>query len=1261
MKKLYKNLIRLFLVLLISFVTTEIVAQENPPVADDSFNYLSNVSYDYQGRVVSKNLSFYNYLGEIMQSQSFDARTGLIWVNETKYDYLGRPVFKTLAAPIKTSFAFQNDFIQNRYGSEYSTWYFDGEQNLLAPQEIGEESLLGNYYSEDNTVNNYQDITKFPFSRVIYSKLNPGTQLKVLGGKKFDVSAADGEEQLEWLNSYKFAMKGGTELSSSAAFGEAKYSTQKIIKTVGRDVNGVETVSFSDIDGNHLATARSGNEEGYKPKFQNTVNMTEQGYVDIHIPKGCSGISISGASAYTLHIFDLTTEKRVYDSPASLQPGLYRVAIAKSQYYEDSEYWSDISIQHNVNYYDYSLNYYDKGNRLVSSKQPLDKLESIYDYNSLGQVLESNDPDRGSAKYKYQTDGKIRFSQNAEQALNGEVSYTNYDKKGRPVESGVIHGVNIDELDPDVALPGNIQKSEVNITRFDLPVDLMQELPDACTSLAGHYQQKFLSGNVSMTKTEKPFTSYTIYSYDVQGRVTWTMQFIQGMDCPKTIDYTYDSATGLVSKVDYQRYSEKERFIHKYQYDISGNLTEVKTSLNDVDYKLQAKYFYSVSGELIRKEIGEGLQGIDYVYNLEGQLKAINHPSLDPDLDPGHDGEDSGFLPDLFGMSIDYNSRDYLRENTPTRVGTFYGGENRYDGNIKSTRWKNEADTGRQNIYHYKYDKNKWLNTAEYGLFTEGDGFNAPEDLLVDDVLNSTEEETYKATRSVTFGPGFKAPMGSEVRVRFVENEIYTPDVNEDYKVDNLKYDANGNILSLRRRKNMENGSNDMDDLSYSYYSQTNQLNNVSDRITGETNADDIKSQLSGNYEYNEIGQLVYNAQDNTTYTYNTSGLVTSVSKPGMKMDIIYNDRGQRAKKITNYNNSLIITYYIRDLTGNAISIYTKIEEAIEIENPIYGKSRIGLLKKKKGGEVSNTNYLYELTDHLGNVRVVLKEDVNSNVIAISKLDYYPFGMKMPNKSIENQYRYAFQGQESDEETGKDAFELRIWDSRIGRWLSADPYFQYNSPFLGFGNNPINRVDPDGGFDWYRDEKTGDITWIDGSEDIAGYEHLGYFYLNIDVNGNRTFYDGAIRATFKNGEFQEYHDGMLPPIVVNVDLRSFGAKTSDEVRSFVNPYIRTFSMVGNRVVSQANVVIEEGPHSGRANNPDNYLFPHYREFDENWNYVKRNNYEITTFSDAKPLIKDIFDVVPTPVKTGKGKIVDWTVETEVKEIVKAIIDKLHFK
>jgi RHS repeat-associated protein len=132
-------------------------------------------------------------------------------------------------------------------------------------------------------------------------------------------------------------------------------------------------------------------------------------------------------------------------------------------------------------------------------------------------------------------------------------------------------------------------------------------------------------------------------------------------------------------------------------------------------------------------------------------------------------------------------------------------------------------------------------------------------------------------------------------------------------------------------------------------------------------------------------------------------------------------------------------------------------------ENTIFGSERIGVFKRDTGK--SGGYALYELTDHLGNVRAVIQK-TSAGILAITnKTDYYPFGEPMPNKTTtDGLYRYAFQGQELDTETNMEAFQLRLWDGRIGRWLSPDPYGQYHSPYLGMGNNPISSIDPDGGF-----------------------------------------------------------------------------------------------------------------------------------------------------------------------------------------------------
>jgi RHS repeat-associated protein len=88
-----------------------------------------------------------------------------------------------------------------------------------------------------------------------------------------------------------------------------------------------------------------------------------------------------------------------------------------------------------------------------------------------------------------------------------------------------------------------------------------------------------------------------------------------------------------------------------------------------------------------------------------------------------------------------------------------------------------------------------------------------------------------------------------------------------------------------------------------------------------------------------------------------------------------------------------------------------------------------------------------------------------SNIVAGA--DYYPFGLPMENREITREdYRHGYQGQysEKDKETGFNFFDLRLYDARIGRTLSPDPYGQFASPYSWVGNNPVSGVDPTGGW-----------------------------------------------------------------------------------------------------------------------------------------------------------------------------------------------------
>ncbi|NJM93822.1 MAG: RHS repeat-associated core domain-containing protein [Cytophagales bacterium] len=81
--------------------------------------------------------------------------------------------------------------------------------------------------------------------------------------------------------------------------------------------------------------------------------------------------------------------------------------------------------------------------------------------------------------------------------------------------------------------------------------------------------------------------------------------------------------------------------------------------------------------------------------------------------------------------------------------------------------------------------------------------------------------------------------------------------------------------------------------------------------------------------------------------------------------------------------------------------------------------------------------------------------------------DYYPFGQVMASgpAAIRTRPRFGYQGEWAEDQTHKTgwvAFEARMYDPVIGRWISMDPARQTFSSYLGMGNNPIMYVDPDG-------------------------------------------------------------------------------------------------------------------------------------------------------------------------------------------------------
>jgi RHS repeat-associated protein len=176
-------------------------------------------------------------------------------------------------------------------------------------------------------------------------------------------------------------------------------------------------------------------------------------------------------------------------------------------------------------------------------------------------------------------------------------------------------------------------------------------------------------------------------------------------------------------------------------------------------------------------------------------------------------------------------------------------------------------------------------------------------------------------------------------------------------------------------------------------------------------------------------------------------------------------------------------TYRFTNTTADGVSLKLT-------ERPVYGSARLGSLRKEvelnqvgtfdpdAAIPVQQIDLNYELTDHLGNVSTVVTGrllDGNGGgtpkqAELLSAQGYEPFGSLLPGRNYSSSsYRFGFQGQEKDTEiyglSATYAFEYRIHDSRIGRFMSIDPLafdYPWNSSYAFAENSTIAYIDLEG-------------------------------------------------------------------------------------------------------------------------------------------------------------------------------------------------------
>jgi hypothetical protein len=176
-----------------------------------------------------------------------------------------------------------------------------------------------------------------------------------------------------------------------------------------------------------------------------------------------------------------------------------------------------------------------------------------------------------------------------------------------------------------------------------------------------------------------------------------------------------------------------------------------------------------------------------------------------------------------------------------------------------------------------------------------------------------------------------------------------------------IKYDKMGNITSLTR-DNTAHG--------YTYITtdgiEGNQLKTVGGYTTSE-------------YIYDDNGNMKTDGRKGVGLTYNLLNLPQAVSKTGLSMSYTYDASGQKLRKVSSQTGT---NDYISGIQ------YATINSAYVVD---FVPTEEGRAKRKSDGTYY---YEYDLTDHLGNVRMTFQKGAAGTAERTQADDYYGIGRK---------------------------------------------------------------------------------------------------------------------------------------------------------------------------------------------------------------------------------------------------------------------------
>jgi RHS repeat-associated protein len=625
-----------------------------------------------------------------------------------------------------------------------------------------------------------------------------------------------------------------------------------------------------------------------------------------------------------------------------------------------------------------------------------------YEYDQRQRMIRKKVPGAGEVYMVYDGRDRVVMMQDANMRPNKWL-VTKYDELNRPIETGmwtdnntvpITLATHLANASSSTNYPTTTSNYEqLSITHYDDYIGLP-------AGLSSTFNTAYNAGNFAATNnTVWPYPQMPIQNNDTRGMVTWSQikvlgtvnQFISSVifydDKGRAIQTKTINSTGgldenttqytwagqplvIVSKTEKVGIpTQTSIVVSQVTYDDIGRVlkTEKKIQNNLVNnnimsaYKTIARNSYNKLGQLANKAIGSRdpgqissdpltklpLEILAYDYNIKGWMLGMNR-------DYARDATSNNY----FGFDLGY---DKANNNL---IGAQTYNTPQYNGNIEGMVWKSKGD-GEKRKYDFTYDAANRLLDAKFNQYTGG-AFN------------------------ISAGIDFSMKMGDGINYLSA-------------------YDANGNIQGMTQKGLKINTSIDIDQLTYSYITNSNKLAKVTDGIVTADNGKlgDFKDGTNGttsDYDYDLNGNLnIDNNKAISSITYNYLNLPAVVTVTGKgNITYTYDATGNKIKKVT-VDNSIAnktITTTTKYLSG---FVYESREILIGTQpdpsNPDYTDvlqflgHEEGRIRFKPQDNTATPpipaafNYDYMIKDHLGNVRVVITEEQQQDVYPAATLE----------------------------------------------------------------------------------------------------------------------------------------------------------------------------------------------------------------------------------------------------------------------------------